>query len=84
MRKAIWKPPPNGWVKLNFDVVVREEKTSLAIVGRANKGDLIFVWIKQVRLGSPLVVKQRPHFVSSRKPLIKDSQKLLWKGILEM
>ena len=43
MRKALLKPPPNGWVKLNFDVVVKEEKTSLAIVGREDKGDLIFV-----------------------------------------
>ena len=42
MRKAILKPPPNLWVKLNFDVVVKEEKKSLAIVGREDKGDLIF------------------------------------------
>ena len=46
MRKAIWKPPPDGWVKLNFDA--REEKTSLIVVGIDNKGDLIFAWAKQV------------------------------------
>ena len=40
MRKVIWKPPPNGWIKLNFDA--RQEKTSLTIVGIDDKGDLIF------------------------------------------
>ena len=55
IRKAIWKPPPYGWVKLNFDVVVREEKTSLAIVGKDDKGELLFAWAEQIEPGSPLV-----------------------------
>ena len=55
IRKAIWKCPPYGWVKLNFDVVVREEKTSLAIVGKDDKGDLLFAWAEQIEPGSPLV-----------------------------
>ena len=29
-----WIPPPPNWIKLNFDDAIREEKTSVAVVGR--------------------------------------------------
>ncbi|XP_065634872.1 uncharacterized protein LOC136069815 [Quercus suber] len=79
MRKIIWKPPPNGWVKLNFDVAIRE-KTSLAIVGRDDKGDLIFAWIEQVGQDSPLVGEAKVALCAIRKAIDKGFSKVFVEG----
>ena len=37
-------PPLAGWVKLNFDAAIRENKTSVAVVGRDNHGRVVLAW----------------------------------------
>ena len=49
-----WFPPPPSWIKLNFDVAIREGKTSMAIVGRDREGIYVATWAKQRIPGSPL------------------------------
>lgn len=36
-----WKHPPKNWVKLNFDVVIREEKITIAVVTKNEKQKLL-------------------------------------------
>ncbi|KAL0009349.1 hypothetical protein SO802_010851 [Lithocarpus litseifolius] len=49
-----WIPPPPNWIKLNFDAAIREGKTSVAVVGRDQKGNLVATWVEQRCPGSPL------------------------------
>ena len=49
-----WIPPPVGWVKLNFDAAIRENKTTVAVVGRDNHGRVVLAWTDILEPGSPL------------------------------
>ena len=49
-----WFPPPPSWIKLNFDAAIREGKTSVAIVGRDQEGNVVTTWAEQRCPGSPL------------------------------
>ena len=80
IRKAKWKPPPYGWVKLNFDVAVREEKTSLAIVGRDDKGDLMFAWAKQIEPGSPLMGEAKATLCAIKRAIENGFSKIIVEG----
>ena len=80
IRKAIWKPPPYGWVKLNFDLAVREEKTSLAIVGRDDKGDLMFAWAKQIEPGSPLMGEAKATLCAIKRAIENGFSKIIVEG----
>ncbi|KAL0007736.1 hypothetical protein SO802_009238 [Lithocarpus litseifolius] len=51
----IWQPPPNSWVKLNFDAAIREEKISVAVVGRDDLGRLLMAWAEQLDPGNSLL-----------------------------
>ena len=52
--KSSWTRPLASWVKLNFDVAIRENKTSVALVGRDNHGKVVLAWTNILDLGSPL------------------------------
>jgi hypothetical protein len=39
-----WQPPPQGWLKINVDVDVRNHKVFLAAVCRDEFGKLLYVW----------------------------------------
>ncbi|KAL0013718.1 hypothetical protein SO802_000787 [Lithocarpus litseifolius] len=49
-----WFPPPPNWIKLTFDAAIREGKTSVAVVGRDQEGNLVAAWAEQRCPGSPL------------------------------
>ena len=49
-KDSTWSSPP----PLNFDVAIREGKTSMAIVGRDREGIYVATWAKQRIPGSPL------------------------------
>nr|XP_023927580.1 uncharacterized protein LOC112038979 [Quercus suber] len=80
IRKVEWKPPPYGWVKLNFDVAVREEKISLAIVGRDDKGVLVFAWTEQIEPSSPLVGKAKAALCAIKRAIENGFSKIIVEG----
>ena len=43
-KNSSWTPPPLNWIKLNFDAAVREDKASVAVVARDQRGKLIGAW----------------------------------------
>ena len=45
LRKKIkWQAPPIGWSKLNFDAIIRDEKTTITLVSRNDKGNIWMAW----------------------------------------
>ena len=47
-----WILPPPSWIKLNFDAAIREGKTSVAVVGRDQEGNLVAARVEQRCPGS--------------------------------
>ena len=54
LNESSWTPPPAGWMKLNFDAAIRENKISVAVVGRDNHGRVVLAWTDILDSGSPL------------------------------
>ena len=48
-------PPPLNWIKLNFNAAIREDKASMAMVARDQKGKLIATWTEQLEQTKPLL-----------------------------
>ncbi|KAL5545578.1 hypothetical protein UlMin_005265 [Ulmus minor] len=52
-----WDPPPAGWIKINLDVVVREDSATIACVA-LNAGGSIVKWTaKKISTSSPFVAE---------------------------
>lgn len=49
----VWLPPPLDWIKINFDVAVRETFTVCAVVGRDSDGFVKGLLTKQIFCTSP-------------------------------
>ena len=47
-KDSSWTPPPLNWIKLNFDTAIREDKSSVAVVARDQRGNLLAAWTKQL------------------------------------
>ena len=43
-KDSSWTPPPSNWIKLNFDVAIRVDKSSVAAVARDQRGNLLVAW----------------------------------------
>ena len=54
LNESSWTPPLAGWMKLNFDAAIRENKTSVAVVGRDNHGGVVLAWTDILDPRSPL------------------------------
>ena len=40
-KDVVWSPPPRSWINLNFDAIICEEKTTVAVVGRDTTSNLL-------------------------------------------
>ena len=58
-KEVVWSPPPKNWIKINFDVAIREEKTTVAVVGRDDNGYLLLTWSKHFESGNSLLGEAR-------------------------
>ena len=53
-KPKIWSPPPRGWIKCNFDAVVKENKVVYKTVVRDEEGAILKAWAQEDVSGSPL------------------------------
>ena len=57
-KDVIWSPPPKCWIKLNFDVEIREEKTIVVVLGRDTAGNLVLARLEQFESGNSCLGKR--------------------------
>ena len=62
-----WSPPFPPNVKLNFDVAIGDEGTSLAVVCRDHKAKVLFVWTDPIDSTDPLLAEASAAFLVARK-----------------
>ena len=63
-------------MKLNFDAAIGDEKTSIALVCRDDKGVLLMAWAEQIDPGSPILGEQRQLYVQLEEQSKKTTRKL--------
>ena len=78
--ESSWIPPLAGWVKLNFDVAIRENKTSVAVVGRENHGRVVLAWTNILDPGSPLWGEAKAAYATVNKAVEAGLKKVIIKG----
>ncbi|XP_030924951.1 uncharacterized protein LOC115951982 [Quercus lobata] len=78
--ESSWIPPPTGWVKLNFDAAIRENKTSVAMVGRDNRGRVVLDWIDILDTGSPLWSEAKAVYAAVNKVVEVGLKKVIIEG----
>ena len=49
-----WSPPYPNWIKINSDAELNSSTTTLAIVARDHRGDVVKVWSKRVKVCLPI------------------------------
>ena len=47
-----WSPHRKGWIKCNFDVVIKENKVVLAAVDSDDSWSILKAWVKEESVGS--------------------------------
>ena len=78
--ESSWIPPPTGWVKLNFDAAIRENKTSVAMVGKDNRGRVVLDWIDILDTGSPLWSEAKAVYAAINKVVEAGLKKVIIEG----
>ena len=78
--ESSWTCPLAGWVKLNFDVAIRENKTSVALVGRDNHGRVVLAWTDILDLGSPLWGEVKAAYAAINKAVEAGLKRVIIEG----
>ena len=78
--ESSWTRPLAGWVKLNFDVAIRENKTSVALVGRDNHGRVVLAWTDILDLGSPLWGEVKAAYAAINKAVEAGLKRVIIEG----
>ena len=55
----LWKPPPLGWIKCNFDAAVKPNKVVLAVVCRDSNRSIVAAHSEEECPGEPLWVESK-------------------------
>ena len=79
-KDVVWSPPPKSWIKFNFDAAIRDEKTTVAVVGRDTAGNLVLAWSKQFESGNSLLGEARAAWFSMRCAVNEGFQNIILEG----
>ena len=75
-----WEAPEDGWIKINVDAAVTENATTLAVVARNKKGEVLKVWAKMHEWCSPLQVEAITMLWAIQLALSENWQHIIIKG----
>ena len=75
-----WEAPEEGWIKLNVDVAVSENVTTLAVVDRNKNGEVLKVWAKMHEWCSPLQAETAAVLWTIQLALSENWQHIIIKG----
>ncbi|KAL0312770.1 UNVERIFIED_CONTAM: hypothetical protein Sradi_5676300 [Sesamum radiatum] len=56
---CVWSPPPPGWIKINTDIALKENKCVTAIVARSHQCQLVLAETKEVNLSDANLAELR-------------------------
>ena len=80
LNESSWTPPPAGWVKLNFDAAIRENKRSVEVVGRDNHGRVVLAWTDILDLGSSLWGKAKAAYAAVNQAVKAGLKRVIIEG----
>ena len=79
-KDVVWSPPPKSWIKLNFDATIREEKTTVVVMGRDTAGNLLLAWSKQFESRNSLLGEARAAWYAMRCAMNEGFQNIILEG----
>ena len=54
---ASWKPPPSDWIKLNVDATLSISTTSISVVARDHRGEVLKAWTNNILASDPTIAE---------------------------
>ena len=79
-KDVVWSPPPKSWIKLNFNAVIHEEKTTVAVMGRDIVGNLLLAWLEQFESGTSLLGEARVAWCAMRCAMNEGFKNIILEG----
>ena len=79
-KDVVWSPPPKSWIKLNFDAAIREEETTIAVVGRDIASNLLLALSEQFESGNSLLGEERATWYAMRCAMNEGFQNIILEG----
>ena len=79
-KDSSWTPPPLNWIKLNFDAAIREDKASVAVVAKDQKGKLIGAWTELLEQTEPLLGEAKVAWLAIKKATDKGFKRIILEG----
>ena len=70
-KDVVWSPPPRSWINLNFDAIICEKKTTVAVLGRDTASNLLLAWLEQFESGNSLLGEARTAWCAIRCAMIE-------------
>nr|XP_023917825.1 uncharacterized protein LOC112029377 [Quercus suber] len=79
-KDSIWSPPPLNWIKINFDVAIKEDKASVAAVARDQRGKFIAAWTEQLEQIEPLLGEAKAAWLAINKAAEEGFKRIILEG----
>ncbi|XP_030970070.1 uncharacterized protein LOC115990375 [Quercus lobata] len=79
-KEVDWSPPPKSWIKINFDAAIREEKTTVSVVGRDANGNLLLAWSEQFESENSLLGEARVAWFAMKCAMNEGFQNIILEG----